>query len=489
MKAVAKKSVLSGNITVPGSKSHTIRALILAAMAEGTSHISNPLPSNDCLSTAAAVRKIGAEIDFGDKHSGEKTADGAAADGSNDGGSTGYGSTDAAAGTSRGELVWTVKGAGSKLHLPAEVIDVGNSGSLMYFLCPVLSTLKGECTFTGDESICKRPVNHLIDALCQFGANGRSLNGGTTPPFSFCGPIDVNKTLVTEGALSQYISGFMMAASRLNGTLNMELTNPKETPYLTMTKLWLESLGVPVQISPDFKKISVKGLVDESGRPLPFKAFDRVVPSDWEGVAFPLVAALISGSEIVIDNVDGSGSQGDDKIVEVLQSVGADIEWKRSEEQLIVRGKRDANGACGLTSAGLPEGELTVDMSAFPDAICALAVAACFIDGKTIFTDIDICRKKETDRIKAMTCELSKLGAHIVDEGDRLVVYGDGGRGLRGGEVESYKDHRIVMSLACLGLGLAEGERVIVNDAEWCSVTFPHFFETMNGIGAGFEVE
>ena len=103
MKAVAKKSVLSGHITVPGSKSHTIRALILAAMADGTSHISNPLPSNDCLSTAAAVRKVGAEVDFGE--------------GENSG-------------------VWTVRGAGAGLHLPADQIDVGNSGSLMYFLCP-----------------------------------------------------------------------------------------------------------------------------------------------------------------------------------------------------------------------------------------------------------------------------------------------------------------------------------------------------------------
>ena len=441
MKAIAKKSVLSGRITVPGSKSHTIRALILAAMAEGTSHISNPLPSNDCLSTAAAVKKVGAEVDFG--------------------------------------AVWTVRGAGAGLHLPEEAIDVGNSGSLMYFLCPVLSTLPGECTFTGDESICRRPVNHLIDALCQFGANARSLNAGpdgnpgTTPPFSFCGPIDVNKKLVTEGALSQYISGFMMAASRLNGTLNMELTNPKETPYLTMTKLWLEKVGVPVSISPDFKHITVTG-------PVPFKAFDCAVPSDWEGVAFPLIAALISESEITIDNVDGSGSQGDDKIVEVLQSAGADIEWRREEEQLVVRGGKT------LSTAGLPGGELVVEMSAFPDAICALAVAACFIEGKTIFTDIDICRKKETDRIKAMTSELTKLGAKIVDEGYRLVVYGDGGRSLHGGEVESYKDHRIVMSLACLGLGLCSGEQVTVKDAEWCSVTFPHFFEVMNKIGAGF---
>ena len=469
MKAIAKKSVLSGHITVPGSKSHTIRALILAAMADGISHISNPLPSNDCLSTAAAVRKIGADVDFGNSENEAGNSDGSSAGNSNEN------SAEKSAGNSAGGTVWTVKGAGAGLHLPDGEIDVGNSGSLMYFLCPVLSTLSGECTFTGDESICRRPVNHLIDALCQLGADARSLKGGETPPFSFCGPIDVNRTLVTEGALSQYISGFMMAASRLNGTLKMELWNPKETPYLTMTKLWLESVGVPVNISSDFKKISVTG-------PVPFKAFDRAVPSDWEGVAFPLIAALISGSEIVIDNVDGSGSQGDDKIVEVLQSVGADIEWKRDEEKLIVRGRKT------LSTKNLPGGELVVEMSAFPDAICALAVIACFIEGKTVFTDIDICRKKETDRIKAMTSELTNLGAKIVDEGERLVVYGDGGKSLHGGEVESFKDHRIVMSLACMGLGLNEGEKITVNDAEWCSVTFPYFFEVMNKIGANFEI-
>ncbi|MCR4580076.1 MAG: 3-phosphoshikimate 1-carboxyvinyltransferase [Treponema sp.] len=441
MKATAKKSKLSGHITVPGSKSHTIRALILASMAEGTSHISNPLPSNDCLSTVGAVKQVGGEVVM---------------DGN----------------------VWTVKGAGKNLHLPSDKIDVGNSGSLMYFLCPVLSTLAGQCTFTGDESICRRPVNHLVDALNQLGGQAKCLNGGDTPPFSFCGPIDVNKKLVTGGELSQYISGFMMAASRLNGTLHMQLTNPKETPYLTMTRLWLESVGVPLTISEDFKEISVSG-------PVEIKAFDRAVPSDWEGVAFPLVAALISGSSIVIDNIDGSGSQGDDKIVEVLQSVGADIVWDKKAQTLEINSKGENKG---FSTAGLPQGQLTIEMSAFPDAICALAVMACFIEGKTVFTDIDICRKKETDRIKAMVSELTKLGAKLVDEGDRLVVYGDGGKSLHGGEVESYKDHRIVMSLACLGLGLQEGQSLTVKDSEWCSVTFPHFFEVMNEIGAGFVV-
>ena len=152
MKISSQKSSLSGHVSVPGSKSHTIRALILASLADGTSHIKNPLPSNDCLSTVQAVKQIGAEVIVPEK-----------------------GDT------------WTVKGAGKNLHLPEGVIDVGNSGSLMYFLCPVLSTLAGQCTFTGDESICKRPVNHLIDALNQLGGQAASrAAGGITPPFKFC---------------------------------------------------------------------------------------------------------------------------------------------------------------------------------------------------------------------------------------------------------------------------------------------------------------
>ena len=444
MKISSQKSSLSGHVSVPGSKSHTIRALILASLADGISHIKNPLPSNDCLSTVQAVKQIGAEVIVPEK-----------------------GDT------------WTVKGAGKNLHLPEGVIDVGNSGSLMYFLCPVLSTLAGQCTFTGDESICKRPVNHLIDALNQLGCQASSLAADCiTPPFKFCGPIDVNKTLTTDGKLSQYISGFMMATSRLNGTLHINLTDPKETPYLTMTKIWLESVGIPCTISEDFKKITVTGPVD-------IKAFDKTVPSDWEAVAFPLVAALISGSEIVIEGIDGSGSQGDDKIVEVLQSVGADIEWNKKEATLTVRGKQ---GGKGLTTKNCPNGIFRVTISPFPDAICALAVIACFIEGTTVITDVEICRKKETDRIEAMKTELRKLGAEVEEGDDCLIIHGhEGGKGLHGGEVESFKDHRIAMSLACLGLGLPAGEKVIINDAECCSVSFPHFFEVMNGIGAGFK--
>lgn len=449
MKILAKKTSLSGNIVVPGSKSHTIRALILASLAEGVSHISNPLPSADCLSASKAIQEIGAKVDFDNENN-----------------------------------IWTVTGAGKNVHLPSNVVDVGNSGSVLYFFTPICATFEGWSIFTGDSSIRKRPVLHLLEALKQLGANCYvSRPEENAPPALVQGPIKAGK-VITDGRLSQYISGLMMASTLIDGKLEIELTDPKEVPYLDMTKYWLESLGVQVEMSSDYKKISIIG-------PYQLKAFDKAIPSDWEAVAFPLIAGLITDSKIVIDNVDGSGTQGDDAIISVLQSVGADIQWNKETSQLIVAGGNR------LSTENLTDKTLRVNLAGFPDAICALAVIACFIEGKTVLEDIGVCRRKETDRIVVMKSELEKLGAKVEEGEDYLVIYGNSpilangeknpNFNLHGGTVESFDDHRVAMSLACLGLGLPEGQEVIVNDAECCSVSFPGFFEVMNKIKANFK--
>jgi len=459
MDIVSSKRNLSGSITVPGSKSHTIRALLLAALADGTSHIFNPLPSADCLSASRAIPLIGADFHSADS-------------------------------------VWTVSGAGKCAHLPDDIVDVGNSGSLLYFLSPIAATFSGWSVFTGDESIRKRPVSHVVDALKQLGCEAYvSRPGIDAPPLIIRGPIS-KRNVVTDGSLSQYVSGMMMAASRLDDTLDITLTNPKETPYLSMTRLWLEELGVKVSVSDDFKRICVKGCVT-----LPH--FDKTIPSDWEALAFPLVASLISDSEIIINNIDDSGSQGDDAIVDVLESVGADIERDRIRHTLTVRGGKCARSVKGeapgrLSAEKLPRGELRVNISGFPDAICALAVAASFIEGTTIIEDVGVCRKKETDRVEVMKSELTKLGVEIEAEADCLVIHGhaplkasgekNDAFAIHGGTVETYGDHRAAMALSCFGFGLPEGEAITVKDAECSAVSFPDFIDAMNGIGAGFVV-
>lgn len=460
MKIKSQKANLSGHIQVPGSKSHTIRALLLAALGEGTSYVRNPLPSADCLSTSKALPLLGASVDLG--NTGNKIGG-----------------------------CWTVQGAGKNIHLPTDVVNVGDSGSLLYFLSSIAATFEGWTIFTGDDSIRRRPVHHVVDALNQLGAECHvSQPGTTTCPLLIKGPI-LPGTVTTAGEVSsQYISGMMMAALRMNGTLNIELTNPKETPYLTMTQKWLEGVGAKVSISDDFKHISINGPVD-------IKAFDKTVPSDWEAVAFPLIAALITDSEITIDGIDGSGTQGDEEIVAVLKKLGADIEWNKEKETITVRGGKKASDGIGrLSTDGCENKELHVAISGYPDAICAIAVAACFTEGKVVIEDAAVCRRKETDRIKVMTQLLKGLGADIEEGDDYMIINGhapvkaDGSANpefkLHGGEVESYDDHRVAMSLACLGLGLKQGESVVVKDAECCAVSFPDFYDTMNKINAGF---
>ena len=445
------KQNISGTIIVPGSKSHTIRALLLAALAEGVSHIKNPLPSADCLSAAQAIKAFGAQVDIGCPVDEKGLPCGTPAD------------------------TWIVTGAGKNAHLPNFQIDVGNSGSTLYFFTPVAATFPGKSSFTGDESICKRPVNHLLDALRQLGAEAKTDRDGVdAPPFTVTGPIKAGK-VVTDGRLSQYISGLMMASLLIDGELDIQLTDPKEVPYLTMTQLWLKNVGVNVDISPDYKKIKTYGKKD-------IKAFDTIIPSDWEGVAFPLMAAILSGS--------------DDAIVPLLQSLGADLSIEKTSEtsgKLFVKGSNSQN--LTTKNGNFKDDILRINIAGFPDAICALSALACFVDGTVILEDTEVCRKKETDRIKVMCSELSKLGANVVDGltlpkddsfyGDQIIIYGNK-NALHGGTVESYDDHRVAMSLACFGLGL-ENHEVVVKDGQCCSVSFPGFFEKMNKLGANFQ--
>lgn len=162
-------------------------------------------------------------------------------------------------------------------------------------------------------------------------------------------------------------------------------------------------------------------------------------------------------------------------------------------------GRRAGNGTGRLSTENLPGGELHLAVSPFPDAVCALSAAACFTEGTVFIEDAAVCRRKETDRLKVLTAELSRLGADIEEREDSLVIRGhspvlaDGSPNpeftLHGSVVRSYDDHRMAMSLACVGLGLPQGEHLVIENAECCAVSFPHFYEVMNRINAGFREE
>lgn len=435
MNVTSRKQTLSGFVTVPGSKSHTIRSVLFAALASGTSTIRNPLPSADALSCMNVIQAFGASVTI------------------NDG-------------------LWTVTAPKNGLSLPSRVVDVGNSGSVLYFMTPIAATISGWTVLTGDSSICTRPIQALLDALIQLGGEGFTTRPSIdAPPVVVKGPFQPGKVTM-EGNLSQYVSGILMAAPRLNGTTSVFLTNPKEKPFLKMTCEWLESVGVGVTYNKDtLDYFEITG-------PQTFNSFDKTVPSDWEGVAFPLVAAIITGSHLEIKNVDCSGSQGDEAIVDVLRDMGGDIVLDIEKETLIVNGSSG-----GKPPVRLRGGEF--NCAGFPDALPSLAVAACFAEGDTRLVDVGVCRLKETDRITLMKKELEKLGASLEEGPDWLLIRGRGGKGLHGGTVDSYDDHRIAMALAVAGLAI-EGDGVVVKGAECASISFPHFYETLNGVGARF---
>lgn len=432
MKIESTKHSLQGALSVPGSKSHTIRACLFAALGDGTSYVRNPLPSQDGLSALNIAKSFGCRV--------KQERD-----------------------------VWVIEGIGSKWPQPGFVVDCGNSGTLLYLCTGILSTIPGISIITGDKSICTRPIEDELKAIRMLGADAYTTRKEKdAPPAIIEGPVKAGTTRL-KGNLSQHVSGLLLAGALTEGVTRIELEEPKEVPFVMMTVSWLESLGIHVDY--DREKNSwyeIKG-------PNRFSAIDRAMPSDWEGVAFPLAAGILTNSPVKIENIDTSDVQGDKAIVDIFRSMGADIVLDEEECSVSVKSVR------------YPLKPIEANLSDYPDALPMLSVAAAFAEGTSRFTDIGVCRLKESDRIKLMHVELNRLGVDVTEGPDYLEVHGKGGRGMHGAVCESYDDHRIAMALAVCGLALPEGESIIVNDAECCSVSFPGFYDTMNSVGACFK--
>lgn len=428
MRARITKNSIKGEITVPSSKSHTIRAITIGALANGKSIINNPLPSEDCKSALKAAALFGAEC-------------------------------------AMSENQWTVEGSESGIKAPDNIIDAENSGTTFYFMTAVASLLSDWTVLTGDKSIRSRPVTPLLNVLEKLGATAVTTRANVNfPPILVKGPIHPGAVKV-QGNPSQYISSLLLVSPMCEGKTRIETDNPSEVPYLDLTIDWMRRTGITVDYDEKgYRYFEVSG----KQKYLPFT---RTIPSDWSAAAFPLAAGLTPGSELIINNLDFNDKQGDSKIVEILQNMGADIEIDKPNNRLMVRGGNELRG-------------ITVDCSDIPDTVPVLSVAGCIAKGVTVLDNVAGVRLKETDRISVMEEVLTKMGARIKTEHNRMIIYG--GEHLKGTLLESYKDHRVAMALCVAGL-FAEGE-TIVNDSDCASVTFPEFYEKMNALGAGFKL-
>lgn len=445
----------SGLIRVPPSKSHTIRALIIASLANGVSEIRYPLDSLDISSCVNACRVLGAEIT--EKRSTEPLCP----------------NPPASDGTKL--CAYTVKGnAGFKDAIVAVekgegFFDVGNSGTTLFFAMAAAAISPQKFRITGDEQIQKRSAAPLLEALCAFGAKAESVLHNGCAPLLIQGPLKGGKARLSCPT-SQYLSALLIAAPLAPaGTLaTIEVPLLNERPYVEMTLAWLNSQGIPWQASGDFSYFAIPGGASWS-------AFNRAIPGDFSSAAFPAAAAAISGGKVTIVGLDPDDAQGDKYFLKMLAQMGCTVEWEKT-------GNCGGEWAVNVSRNGPMHGG-TFDLNATPDLLPAAAVCAAFASGDTALVNVAHARIKETDRIAAMAKELAKLGVNCTEKPDALVVHGTGGKfsglGCPACVIDSQGDHRIAMAFAAAAQGLPAP--IEIEGAECADVSYPGFWELVEG--------
>ena len=419
---VEKTEKIEGKIRIPASKSHTIRAVVIASLAEGTSRIINPLNSADTISAANACSALGAKIEIKEKE-------------------------------------WIIQGFSKKPNDPGGIINFENSGTSSRLIMSVIALSGLNVTIDGDESLRNRPMKPLIDALSTLGVSITSPERENYLPIKISGKLVGGKTVV-DCKSSQYVSSLLISCPLAEGDSEIFVKNICEKPYIDMTLKWLDEQKIKYE-NEDFKIFRIKG-----GQK--YKGFEKRIPGDWSSATFPLCAGAITKSNLTLEGLDMRDEQGDKAVFDMLKKMGADIKTKKDVIQ--IHGK-ELRG-------------IDIDMKNTPDALPAMAVVGCFAKGKTRLLNVLQARIKETDRIKIMSQELSKMGADIEELDDGLII--DGKR-LSGTKVCGHNDHRVVMALSLAGL-ISDG-KTIIDTAESVGVTYPGYIEDMRNVKAKMRLE
>ena len=362
MKFKVKKSTLSGHIVIPASKSHTIRALAFALLADGESVIERPLISADTESCLSMVESLGAKV-------------------------------------TKEKSLWRVTGTGGIIPAPNDVINVGNSGTSLYVGLGLAALVNGWSVFTGDFQIRNRLTQNLLTAINHLGGDAFSTRGNGLPPLVVRGPI-VGGGTVLEASVSQYLTSLLIALPCAPRDSVIDVVKLNEQPYVDMTISWLKRLGIECE-NRDYRQFLIKG-----GQK--YHPFRETIPADFSSAVFFMAAAAITGSELTLEGLDYNDSQGDREVADILKKMGADVEIDGI--RTVIKGKKLAGGV--------------FDLNAIPDALPALAVTACFAEGETRLVNVPQARLKETDRISVMCAELEKLGVKTMELPDGLVIRG-----------------------------------------------------------------
>lgn len=430
---VCSCSGLEGTVYLPGDKSISHRALLLGAMAQGTTTVSNFLPSGDCLATAGALRDLGVEVRMPEPH----TA--------------------------------VVHGKGLKgFHAPGTPINCIRSGTTMRLLAGLLVAQPFESTLTGEEQLLRRPMERVAKPLRQMGASIYTTDGHA--PILIVGKHLLHGArLVLDVPSAQVKSAILLAALHADSPTTILETAPARDH----TERMLRAMGV------DLKACDSDGVREITLIPPlhPLSSLEINVPGDFSSAAFVLVAALlVPQSHVRIKNVGINPTRTG--LLDALCQMGAEI---RIENERLMANEPVADLEVRTSPLEAVEvgGDLVVRMI---DEFPILAVLATQARGRTVVHDAAELRVKETDRIATVVQELKRLGARIEERPDGFEIWGP--TQLRGAPVSSHGDHRLAMSLFVAGL-VAEGETVI-DDLDCAADSFPGFLTIMQNLGATY---
>ena len=421
---------VSGTLRVPASKSHTIRALLIASLAEGTSTLHGALRSGDTQSCITVLRQLGIAI-----------------------------RTDVSAVQPERAVDLTV--TGGRWREPADALDCGNSGTTLYLALSLAALCEFPVRFTGDQQLQRRSAGPLLRALQAAGATVVCEHDNECVPLTVTGPL-AGGPVEIESPTSQYLSSLLLAAGLTPRGMQIDVPLLNERPYVSMTLDWLDRQGIHYTRDA-WHRFEVQG-----GRR--YRRFDHHVEGDYSSATFLFVAAALCGSEVTVVGVDADDSQGDKQVLTILEELGCTATRGSSEVTL-----RGPDG--GRLSGG------AFDLNDMPDALPALAIAGTCCSKPLRLFNVPQARAKETDRITVMREVIEELGGSAEELSDGLVIRP---RRLCGGTVHSRGDHRVAMAAAVAGLIAPEG--VTITDAEVASITFPGFYELLAEAGAGVEV-
>ena len=411
---------LDATIDVPGSKSYTNRALLVAAMAHGASTLTGALFSDDTHYMSASLRKLGIEIDADEKRA-----------------------------------TFDVRGNGDNIPVSSAELYIGNSGTTSRSLTAYLSLGHGKYVVDGDEPMRRsRPISDLLDALRQIGVSARSqFDNGHLPIIVDANGLEGGKTRLDVSKSSQFLTALLLIAPYAKNGMEIEVIGKREMPYIDITLAVMEAFGVRV-VNENYQYFRVEG-----GQQYQPRTYN--IEPDASNASYFFAAAAITGGRVTVKHLHLDSAQGDIRFVHVLEQMGCQVSV--SDTGITVAGPRQLKG-------------IDVDMRAISDTSLTLAAIAPFADSKVTIRNIEHTRWQETDRIHAMVTELRKLGVPVVEHQDGLEI---SPASITPTAIDTYEDHRMAMAFSLVG---SKTSGIQINNPECVSKTFPHYFQVLQGL-------